>query len=266
MTPTVSAMEAARAQFKSWLDGEIVPGFTRRDAFVSRQPMSDATLEVVFAFAFDAWQAALSSFASRPVEAAAVDVECLNCHHTREISENWWLVERRDVSPPQYLVFTGESVPKWTTDAWQAQRFGLRHDAMHEAAVMPHTLGSPDGARYEAIEHGFCGGVPQTRCPYCGRTETTKRARARPVASAGAAEGEAVNELRDALQECVVAIEAYRAWNNSATLQEVAALIPPGRFKLDDTRRTDTQFCEFVTTMIDEAVAKARTLTPKGQR
>lgn len=48
------------------------------------------------------------------------------CGVTRKCAENWWLVERRDVQPPEWLVFTGCNPPTWTTDAWKAQRSTLR--------------------------------------------------------------------------------------------------------------------------------------------
>lgn len=94
------------------------------------------------------------------------------CGRTRECAENWWLVERRDVQPPEWLTFTGCNPPTFTTDAWKAQRFGRKIDAIESAESV--TLA---GFKAEAIQHGFVGGdrvIAETRCPSCGSEWLTR--------------------------------------------------------------------------------------------
>lgn len=62
-----------------------------------------------------------------------------------------WLVERRDCSPPQWLVRTGRNPPTWTEDASLAQRFDWPVAAAREARSV-HAI---TGFAVEATEHIF---------------------------------------------------------------------------------------------------------------
>ena len=207
--------------------------------------------------AADALKAALSRPSApadtghRLAPAVTHQVVCV-CGEARSCGESWWLVERRDVTTPEYLTFTGCNPPSWVSDAWKAQRFTRESDARSEAATVMHIT----GFKVEAVAHGFVGGdriIAETRCPACG--SVWLKSLPSPSAPAG---GEAVVEalkvrcgdlstqgdqliteidkMRDRLERQGDVVEAAKAWRGvnlilgtpeDMALREAVDALPP---------------------------------------
>lgn len=144
---------------------------TERDAKAARNALTEAIRKYAASLSSPSGGGDVGHRVAPPTPAYVVCV----CDVSRNCGETWWLVERRDVQPPQWLAYTGKNPPEWTDNAWRAQRWSERNrlDAHKEAEIVALTT----GFKVEAISHGFVGGervIAETRCDSCG-SEWVKR-------------------------------------------------------------------------------------------